>query len=193
MTDRIEPARLEAMLAEHEELWAHKQIGECLLRYTRGIDRHDSELAKSAYHPDARDDHVYYVGSGAGLVAWADELHASQFRAHNHHLTNVAIELAGEVAHVESYFIFAAVKLEGYDTVLGGGRYIDRFECRDGRWAIAERVCICEWGYEGALEMLYANGVPATQDREDLVYRRPLRVTRDDRSPAADGADVMLS
>ena len=36
---------------------AKLEIREALARYARGIDRQDVELAKSAYHPDATDEH----------------------------------------------------------------------------------------------------------------------------------------
>ena len=36
---------------------AKLEIQEALARYARGIDRQDVELAKSAYHPDATDEH----------------------------------------------------------------------------------------------------------------------------------------
>jgi hypothetical protein len=191
ISDGTEDARPAEMYAQHEELWARKEIEECLLRYTRGIDRHDDELAMSAYHPDARDDHVTFVGSGYGLVEWAGGLHSDQFRAHSHHITNTAIELEGDQAHVETYFIFAAVKLDGFETVLGGGRYVDRFERREGVWGIADRACVCEWGYEGALEHLYANAVGFSQDRDDIVYRRPFRVERAARVLGEGGDDAV--
>mgnify|MGYP003694697913 CR=1 FL=1 len=31
---------------------------------------------------------------------------------------------------------------------LAGGRYVDRLERRDGRWAIVDRVCVAEWNAE---------------------------------------------
>ena len=31
---------------------------------------------------------------------------------------------------------------------LSGGRYVDRLERRDGRWAIVDRVCVVEWNAE---------------------------------------------
>ena len=41
-----------------------QEIAECITRLTRGMDRHDVELARSAMHPDARDDHALFIGSG---------------------------------------------------------------------------------------------------------------------------------
>ena len=32
--------------------------------------------------------------------------------------------------------------------IVSGGRYIDRLERRDGRWAIVARVCLVEWQSE---------------------------------------------
>ena len=37
-------------------------ITECVHRYARGLDRRDTDLLRSAYHPDAVEDHGQYVG-----------------------------------------------------------------------------------------------------------------------------------
>ena len=34
---------------------------------------------------------------------------------------------------------------QGQPLTMGGGRYVDRLEQRDGRWAIAARVCLRDW------------------------------------------------
>ncbi len=65
------------------------------------------------------------------------------------------------------------------DDVLGG-RYIDRFERRDGEWRIARRVLLLDWTGElpitrarsARLLDVYSTG---RWDREDLSYQRPLR------------------
>ncbi len=41
---------------EIRKLLDKEAIREASLRYTRGIDRHDDDLAAQAYHPDATDD-----------------------------------------------------------------------------------------------------------------------------------------
>lgn len=30
-------------------------------------------------------------------------------------------------------------------------RYVDSYECRDGRWAITRRICVHEWARSGPL------------------------------------------
>ena len=61
---------------------------------------------------------------------------------------NVLIELHAGMAAVESYF---RTILGGHDAqgmpqeTLLAGRYVDRFECRDGEWRIAARTVVYDW------------------------------------------------
>lgn len=43
-------------------LEARAGILDCVQRYARGMDRRDRALLRSAYHDDAVDDHVGFVG-----------------------------------------------------------------------------------------------------------------------------------
>jgi hypothetical protein len=69
-----------------------------------------------------------------------------------------------------------------------GGRYVDRFEKRDGRWAVADRACLVEWNGELARTEtamdpdLFIHG---SWDRSDISYQRPLKLDR----PARDIGD----
>ncbi len=40
-----------------------QSIRECVNNYCRGVDRLDEDLMKSAYWPDATDDHGVFVGN----------------------------------------------------------------------------------------------------------------------------------
>ena len=53
------------------------------------------------------------------------------------------IELNGDIAEVETYG-FAAGR-EPSQTALFGGRYLDRFERRNGVWKIARRTYVLDW------------------------------------------------
>lgn len=158
-------------------------IVDCLHRYARGMDRLDRELARSAYHDDAVDDHVAFVGPVEEFLDWAFGYHSSQ-RRHQHYVTNHHIELDGDEAHVESYFVFVATEAaEERPLTLHGGRYVDRFERRDGRWAIAARVCLPEWSSELAKPPTSAadsqtdmRGNVIARDPSDTSYVRPLVV-----------------
>jgi ketosteroid isomerase-like protein len=172
--------RLERQL---RELIDRQAIHDVILRYCRGVDRLDRELVLSAYHPDAIDDHGIFVGGPEAFADYFSAFHGSQQTATQHIITNHTCELDGDTAHCETYWLFAAMNREGPALSLGGGRYIDRMERRGGRWAIAQRKCLYDWqGVPGdyaltpeqIAKMLGAG--PATRDRSDPSYERPLRV-----------------
>lgn len=156
-----------------------QDILDCLHRYTRGIDRHDKTLMLSAYHPDARDEHGVAEGVANDFCDWAIGWHGEYQTKHQHIITNHTIDLDGDTAHVESYYTFWGENRQGPPS-LCFGRYIDRFEKRDGKWAIAHRVCINEKvGHFIDAELpeewraaLFSTG-PSTRDRTDLSFARP--------------------
>lgn len=53
------------------ELKDRQDIRDCLVRYCRGVDRFDREMVRSAYHPDAMDDHGDFVGGVENFIDWA--------------------------------------------------------------------------------------------------------------------------
>ena len=159
-------------------------IRQCLLRYTRGVDRHDRALMMSAYHPDAIDEHGVAMGNPAEFCDWAIGWHAKFQHQHQHIINNTSIELDGDTAHVETYYTFFGDNKEGPPS-LAFGRYVDRFEKRDGQWRIAHRVCVNQLAGSfntvamppAYLEAMQSTG-PNTRDRNDISYDRPLLASR---------------
>jgi hypothetical protein len=163
------------------ELKDRQEIYDCIMRYCRGIDRLDRAMLLSAYHADAVDDHGVYVGGVEGFADHVFALHFGMQHFTQHHITNHRCEIDGDVAHCESYYLFRCLNREAPFYCHSSGRYIDRFERRDGKWAIAERICLVEarddnWGPEG-LEVKSAY-VEAKRDGEDVSYMRPLKIDR---------------
>jgi len=154
-------------------------ITDCLTRYARGIDRHDSAMVASAYHEGAIDDHTVYIGPGKQFAEQVNAAHDTIWTAHQHYVTNVTIELNGDEAHVESYWLVAGRRKADHALDMHGGRYVDRFARRDGIWAIAARICAYEWSMRGEDVPGFLAGFPlGTQNENDLSYRRPLVVER---------------
>jgi hypothetical protein len=141
-------------------------------------------LLKSAFHPDAVDDHGFFVGNRDDFVSWIDTVY-DRIAVTQHFVTNQTVDIEGDTAHAETYWIVANVMKGSVSVVLRGGRYIDRLERRKGGWAIVDRVCLIEWnGTTGdlptppdVLAMLAQSGV-STTDRNDPSYLRPLRIRR---------------
>jgi hypothetical protein len=160
-----------------QELSDRTEILECMHRYTRGMDRLDRALVLSAYHDDAVDDHIGYSGPVEGFVDWAFEYHATQIR-HQHYITNHSVEIDGDEAHTETYYLFIGTeRTEGAPLTVFGGRYVDRLERREGRWAIVVRRCLVEWATSPAsLLPVEGAGLGGTvaRDGSDASYDRPL-------------------
>ncbi len=166
-----------------ETLVERAQFLDCMHRYSRGMDRLDRALVRSAYHDDAIDDHSGYVAPVEEFLDWAFDYHADQVR-HQHYLSNHTVEIDGDVAHAETYYTFVGTwRDETKPLEMVGGRYLDRLERRDGRWAIAVRVCVAEWRAREPSTLsqravaVMAAGV--TRDGTDVSYARPLTITRE--------------
>jgi SnoaL-like domain len=131
-------------------LLAKDAISDAILRFARGADSSDLELMRSAYWPDATDDHGNFSGNALEFTVFAIEV-LKRFRATMHFITNIAISFpSARQAHAECYFYAYHEHLpesEGDPTMvtLVGGRYIDRFEERDGEWRILARVVTMDW------------------------------------------------
>jgi hypothetical protein len=164
------------------ELTDRAEIHDCMMRYARGMDRRDREVLRSAYHDGAIDDHVGFVGEVDEFIDWAFAYHGTQTR-YQHYLLNHTAEITGDTAHAETYYLFAGTDREPANHVTNsGGRYVDRLERRDDRWAIVARVCVVEWITESTssiteevIGMLSAVQTP-TKDPSDPSCLHPLVV-----------------
>ncbi|MFN0026814.1 MAG: nuclear transport factor 2 family protein [Acidimicrobiales bacterium] len=126
-------------------------IEEVLARYCRGVDRCDVDTLASCYHPDGTDDHGTFVGNGGDFAVWATTGAAKVWAASHHSVHNVMIDWVNDdVAGVESYVLGFNHRLprapsdpgSDGDIELFAGRYLDRFERRDGVWRIAHRLAL---------------------------------------------------
>lgn len=169
---------------ELQRLFDRAAIHDCMARYVRGVDRGDADLIRSAYFHDAYDDHVDYKGDVEGFIKWLDARFAP-FVNSMHHIGDCFIEFAGQdVAFGETQYASRrlrqptseeSVTLGAQDMVMrqSWGRYLDRFERRNGEWRIARRVVIVDdrfstiaiggarntpstWGYRSASDPMYA-------------------------------------
>ena len=131
-------------------LVAKQQITEVLYRRARAGDRRDIKLALACYHEGATEEHEGHSGPAADFilnVSMISPNSAAPVTCLWHFISNVLIDLAGDEADVESYHIAVVVRDEdsGQTQSRIGGRYLDKFVHRDGRWAIAERRVVFDW------------------------------------------------
>lgn len=158
------------------ELLDKEEIRQVMYSYARGTDRCHGELIGDAYHEDAWDDHGNFRGSRDVVVDTIVGRGAGA-RASMHHLGNILIELRGDTAHVETYFMACQwLERDGTPyTRMRAGRYLDRFERRDGRWRIAHRTVVDDWSRLDEIVAVAPSITPeckvGTRDRTDPSYQ----------------------
>ncbi len=152
-----------------------QEIHETLMRYCRGIDRRDEELLRSVYHPDAVDNHGQQNGKAEDFIAWAMKALNRDERT-SHFIANELIDVRGDIAYSESYFLGVHRRKEKDGTIIDltfAGRYIDRFERREGAWKIAHRQVVIDWNRIDPVDKSFSTEqyVVGKPSRDDLVYK----------------------
>jgi len=149
------------------DLIARRDIHAVLTRYSRALDRADVELMKTVYWPDGTDEHGVFNGNAAEFAEFIVREIQNWFEVTMHGLMNVHMEIDGDVACTETYlFAYHKVRAEKAPEIFGarymsmfpghgldaehhhfyfGGRYLDRFERRNGEWRILRRRVVMDW------------------------------------------------
>lgn len=132
------------------DLVSKDQIRDRIIGYCRGVDRCDADLIRATYHDDAVEDHGdKYRGGPDGFVDWVIG-HIAAMNGSMHALHQIDIEIAGDVARVESYatarHVLPAAQGTGEVLETLGVRYLDRFENRPrAGWRVARRVVALDY------------------------------------------------
>ena len=151
-------------------------IRDVLNGIARGVDRFDGGLLGACIHDDA----VLDMGGATTMTgaAFAQALKPPEVppSGRMHILGNVWIEVAADTARSESHIVSCQQLEAGGQTAtrFRAGRYLDRFERRDGVWKLSARTLIDEWGRTDPVCDCVPRGRHAGQPApHDLVYRRP--------------------
>ena len=156
------------------DLLAKQAITEALYRYCRGLDRMDRPMASRTWHPDGTAEYVgMFKGTGEGFLDWVWPQHASMYR-HSHQISNILIEVDGDRAASEAY-VTVALRIHAADQVTdirSKGRYCDRWSCRDGVWAVDDRVFVEDFNTVVTSPLVETSqGTPASRrDTSDPSY-----------------------
>lgn len=126
-------------------------IADKIHRYARSVDRIDEKIGYTVFHEDSTADYGadIYQGSGRGFIDWCCESHR-QALTHSHQMTNIIIDLAGDHASSETYAIVTLRSRSKEDSgkiiqYMAWSRYLDKWSCRDGEWAIDHRLVVIDF------------------------------------------------
>jgi hypothetical protein len=147
------------------------QIRETIVRSARAADREDHDLMRSAFHPDGR----FRRGREARDHLVRDLSLFRECKSSNHTISNVLIELQGDVAFSETYLVtYIRVDRDGRDfDIVSGSRYLDRHERREGIWRITFREVVQDWSRIDPVVETWATTLsyePGLRSRDDLSY-----------------------
>lgn len=164
------------------------------LKYTRGLDRHEEALARDAFWPDATISYGSVIPV-TDIGTWANSVHSKR-AAHQHHVTSLTLDYSGTTAHEEGNILFTAdvQRDTRFDTngipspgrvlprskaTLGTGRYINRYEERDGQWKMVVHEYVHDLSVSFEPVDLCVKACLGRWDTSDLSYERPLRPLSD--------------
>ena len=160
-----------------QEMIDEFQLQKLVHAYCRAVDRGDFEQLRTLYHDDAVDAHGSFSAGSAG--DFLEQLIAARpfVRSMQHNITTVNFAISGNAAEGEIYTI-ATHTLAGRDRdvdVVVGGRYLDKYEKRDGGWKISERTIVTDWAHVND---------PSSVDLGNPITRDTLRGTPDAADPS---------
>jgi hypothetical protein len=160
------------------------ELYELLQQYCRGVDRQDYVLLESLYHPDSTDDHSpQFKGTGPEFVRWLPTI-LRRYTLTSHVVTSALFTIAGDFAEGEAQVsAFHLSKKEPAREMIFHGRYLDRYERRQGVWRILERVTVHDWSelrfHDKELSDRVSSGVRQGRgDEHDPLYGRHKLVKR---------------
>lgn len=130
-----------------DRLLSVQALRELSAAYCASLDRADAALMLSLFHADGAvitgDERTPIADYAPAAIAavLADTLTAY------HVLSNERFAIDGDRATGESYVQATSIVAgpEGESELRFAGRYLDRFERRDGRWAFLTRTFILDW------------------------------------------------
>lgn len=135
-----------------QEIIDRQDIHDVAMRYCRACDRVDENLLRTVFHSDAYLSYGTFDGGAQEFVPWVINHISTGFTHGFHSIANEYVVLDGDVAHGELYAIIHnnAVTEEGLVDSTLGGRYLDKYERREGEWRIAHRLFVLDWVESGA-------------------------------------------
>lgn len=163
-----------------QQLLDRVALHDLVMRYCRACDRRDFALVRSLYHDDAVDDHgAMFKGGPDAFVAWLPEAMA-HWDLTRHNIGNSLFVVDGDHAEGEHY-VEAWHRTYGPDAkqFIALGRYLDRYERRDGLWKFTYRSLVLDHGNivpvdAAGLERMSKDAPLGRAGRDDPSFAYPL-------------------
>jgi ketosteroid isomerase-like protein len=162
-------------LSELMSLVEKERIRELLARWSRASDRADDAGIAACYLENSVDSHGPFLGTGKEF-AERPLRHSDAVISTTHFLGQSIIDLDGDKAYCETYFLCPEVrKFDGdalYIQIMG--RYLDVVRKVSGLWLIESRRVVLDWASEESANAWRAlDGFPRSQPwPDDEIYNK---------------------
>lgn len=159
-----------------EEMANREAIREILATHSRGLDRNEAGVLKSAYWPEAEVDYGSFKGPAHQFADLIGPALAGAYELTQHLLGQTLITVEGDRASTETY-VHARHLLRGAEEELSfAGRYLDQLELRNGQWKIMHRQVVMDWSLRLAAQderdsEAFGALAKGTGDREDPSHQ----------------------
>lgn len=152
-------------------------LHDLVVTYCRAVDRLDEELLGTVWHDDATVEAGVFRGSATDFCSAITKYNAG-LKHTFHTITNEWYDLRGDVALGECYTVCFSTAVEnGVETDrITGGRYLDRFERRNGIWKFAAKTYVHDWNINQPGSAIWDRGMykdfvtRGTRTSEDPAY-----------------------
>ncbi len=134
-----------------EQISDRQAIIETLYTHSRGLDRADAQILKSAYWSDAEVDYGAFKGSAHQFADIIGPALSSMYEITQHNLGQTYIELDGHRAKTETYVNARHLLTGATEEFNFAGRYLDTLELRDNEWRILHRQVVMDWSLRKAV------------------------------------------
>lgn len=135
-------------------------IREALAEHNRAMAANDADRARRVFLADAREDHGPVAGNARQLAEEFIANACDAFGVTVRQILDAKVEVDGDRALSEAAWF--NILQSGEDDMFYVGRYLDRWERRDGAWKIAARVTAVDWWrYERRNERHFFDGAEA--------------------------------
>ena len=165
-----------------DTLIAKEAIRQQLVNYGRGMDRMDEGLVRHVFHSTATVDYgIPGVTTAQQLIDTCWVYHA-KMDVMLHRIVNITVEVRADQSASEAYCIALLVeRLDGAHVreTFAHARYLDRWSCQEGRWAIDARKALMDHGgtREYPVSFMPGNGRPDMDDPSYALFAKFERET----------------
>jgi hypothetical protein len=165
-------------MTEYNDQYVYDRLAlhDLVMTYCRAIDRRDYVLLRSLYWDEAVEDAGTTRGTIDERLEYVKKSQAP-FDITVHRIFNTLFSIDGDTAQGEHY-IEAYHRTPGPNAqeMIAGGRYLDRYEKRNGAWKIIYRVRVADSMQtlpvdEASFKQLIASPTAGRTDGEDLSYQ----------------------